>query len=109
MTPILLTVMRIGYDGYLREYQKPIPETTDSREFTKILLSENERHIRFVELRESFLDKEGYLVDEWTTRLRLTPIPGAAGHFEFRSAGKDRRFDTGDDLYVRSSDGGGNF
>lgn len=97
-----LANIRIGYEGYLGEGGQPVQKKMDERSFIEMLRGKNTKNIVFIELAPSLLDAEGYVIDEWRSRIRIEPAADPAGQIEIRSAGSDRTFGTPDDVYVVS-------
>lgn len=86
--------IRADYDDYLRD-NKDFFEFKSQKEFTSRLAGSNPLGLRYLIL-EAYPHKDGLIIDEWGTPLRITRPEKTT--LEIRSASKDGVFDTQDDI-----------
>lgn len=86
--------IRADYEDYLRD-NKDFFEFKSQKEFTSRLAVSNPLGLRYLIL-EAYPHKDGLIIDEWGTPLRITRPE--KNTLEIRSASKDGVFDTQDDI-----------
>lgn len=73
----------------------------DVRDFKEALMGKNKGvNIQLIDLPKHSVDAEGYVIDEWKSRIKISVVPEPKHRLEFRSAGADRTFGTRDDVHI---------
>lgn len=87
--------IRSDYEAYLQDGEDFF-EFTSQKEFTSRLSGNNPRGIRYMVLNTYPLDREGLIIDEWGRPLQISRPD--INRLEIRSAGRDGKLDTQDDI-----------
>jgi hypothetical protein len=99
-TSKVIEAVEMGIFLYSTEHGQ-FPAGTDNAKIIRVLTGENQGKKVYLYLVPEDLDAKGEVVDSWGTPLRINRLDSK--HPQVQSAGPDRQWDTGDDIYNEES------